>query len=399
MIKGDATLEPTAKRVAFLFIAQDHQVPHSLPIACTLSSRYPDLQVLILARSEAQLALCRDLAELYPDNRLKFDVLRVPMLVRATRMFVRAPKRLVLWANRRRLNEFDALIVSERTSLHLKKMGVKHPKYIHAFHGSGGHDKVDDPRLRKFDLLLVPNADRLRRIVAAGNATSGHAIVVGSSKIDLVKRLEATQRPLFNNNRPTILYNPHHRKGTSSWSKIGPAVLNHFAAREDYNLIFAPHTRLFDPPQRHATEFRRWQGLDHIRIDLGSMASINMSYVAEADVYLGDISSQVLEFLLRPRPCIFLNSHKLQWHDDPSFVYWRLGPVVEDLSGLDSVLAARGVWQADYEANQRRASAIAFPSFAEPAPMAAAHAIATFLRLGHLPEEPRISALSVQAGA
>ena len=117
-----------------------------------------------------------------------------------------------------------------------------------------------------------------------------------------------------------------------------------------------------------------------------------MSYVMAADIYLGDISSQVLEFLVRPRPCIFLNPRKLRWQDDPSFVYWRLGPVVEDLGGLDAALATRAVWGADYEDAQRRAFEMAFPSLSEPAPVAAAHAIATFLREGRVTEEPQAAA-------
>ena len=357
-------------RIAFLFNAQDHHIPHSLPIACTLSALYPAYSVSVLARSDAQLALCRRLAELYPSSRPKFTRLYVPLPIHAARSFLRAPKALILWANRCMLNEFDAIVVPERTSLLLKKMGVTRPKFIHGFHGSGGHDKIEDPRLRDFDLLLVPNADRLARLVAAGNARPGRAVVVGYSKYDLIDRLEMSRPPLFDNDRPVILYTPHHREGTSSWNSIGPAVLDHFAGREDYNLIFAPHIRLFDPPQRHAGAFQRWQGLKHIHIDLGSTASIDMSYVAAADVYLGDISSQVLEFLIRPRPCIFLNPGKLSWRDDPSFIYWRLGPVIEDLADLDRVLATRAEWWPEYEAKQRAAFEKAFPPLPVTAPVA-----------------------------
>lgn len=382
-------------KVAFLFNAQDHHIPHSLPIACTLSALYPGHSVTVLARTAGQLSLCRSLAALYPDHRLRFELLRVPKLVGAVRSLVRSPKALILWANRRLLNGFDALVVPERTSLYLKRMGVTRPRYVHGFHGGGGHDKVDDPRLARFDLLLVPNADRLARIAAAGNARPGHAVVVGYSKFDLIARLAASRPPLFANDRPVILYNPHHRKGTTSWSEMGPTILDHFAARDDYNLIFAPHIRLFDPPQRHAKAFQRWEGLKHIHIDLGSPASIDMSYVAASDIYLGDISSQVLETLSPPRPCIFLNPRKLAWQDDPSFVYWRLGPVVEDLEGLDRALATRGEWAPEYEPRQRAAFDKAFPSLPIAAPVAAAHAIDTLLREGRvgdaLPDAPSAS--------
>src|SRR3546814_2965461 len=45
-----------------------------------------------------------------------------------------------------------------------------------------------------------------------------------------------------------------------------------------------------------------------MHIDLGSERSIDMSYTGSADLYLGDVSSQVAEYLYRPRPCVFLNA-------------------------------------------------------------------------------------------
>ena len=178
---------------------------------------------------------------------------------------------------------------------------------------------MDDPRLKQFDLLLAPSRRRLRRILEAGNARPERAAVVGYSKFDLVRRLGLERPSPFNNGRPTVVYNPHHRPGTSSWHAMGRAVLDHFAARDDFNLIFAPHVKLFDPPAEHLDAFRGYAGLDHVKIDLGSEASIDMTYLLGADIYLGDISSQVFEFLLRPRPCLFLNPHRLAWRDDPDF--------------------------------------------------------------------------------
>jgi hypothetical protein len=58
-----------------------------------------------------------------------------------------------------------------------------------------------------------------------------------------------------------VLYNPHHRPGTSSWHAMGRAVLDHFAARDDFNLVFAPHVRLFHPPAEHLDAFRDYAGL------------------------------------------------------------------------------------------------------------------------------------------
>jgi hypothetical protein len=374
-------------RVAFVYNAQDHQVLHSLPIACRLSQIEEACDVTVFAGTDDQASLCRELAAVYPRHRLRFETLRAPPLMAWLKGRIATPKLLILWTNRARLGGFDALVVPERTTLFLKKMGARHPKFVHTSHGGGGHDKADDPRLREFDLLLAPNADRLRRIAAAGNLRPGAAAVIGYVKFDLVRRL-AEQRPaLFANDRPTILYNPHHRADTSSWPAMGMAVLDHFANQDRYNLIFAPHVRLFDPPARHLPAFDRYRGIDNIHIDLGSACSIDMSYTLAADIYLGDVSSQVLEFLIQPRPCIFLDPRRLAAPDDPDFPYWQLGPVVHDVAGLEEALATRETWLPNYLPAQRHAFDAAFPALDEPAPERAARAIAAFLRDGRLPDD------------
>ena len=41
----------------------------------------------------------------------------------------------------------------------------------------------------------------------------------------------------------------------------------------------------------------------NLRFDPGSPASTDMTYTRAADIYLGDVSSQVYEFIAEPRPC------------------------------------------------------------------------------------------------
>jgi hypothetical protein len=389
-------------RVAFLYNAQDHHVLHSLPIACELS-RMPGTDVVVLARTPEQLKLAQRLAGLYPGNRLRFELLCPSPLLRWFRGASKWAKRASLFTNLRRLSSFDALVVAERTSIQLRHLGVRQPKFIHTFHGSSGHDRAVDPRLRKFDLLLAPSARRMQRIEIAGVQANDQvsaaeerrgchpdpvaapfSAVIGYTKLDLVRRLGQRQERLFQNDRPIILYNPHHWPDKSSWPMIGREVLAHFARRDDFNLIFAPHVRLFDPPARYEAQFHEFSGLEHLLIDLGSQRSIDMSYTRAADIYLGDVSSQVFEFILRPRPCIFLNPRGLPWEHDEDFSSWRLGPVVSSLNELNAALATRAQWQPEYEALQRQAAAMHFPALGTPAPLLGARAIATFLRHGEL---------------
>jgi len=365
-------------QVAFVYCAQDHQLLHSLPIACELSAN-PRFEVQVLARDEGQAAFARELASYYPEHRLAFGALARPPWLAAIARRGPPPKLLTLFANRRRLARLSAVVVPERTTIALRRLGVTGPKYIHTFHGGSGHDRAGDPRLKAFDLLLAPSARRLERMAAAGTLRPDRAVVIGYTKFDLVRRMDRERVPLFANDRPTVVYNPHHRASTSSWPEMGHAVLDYFAGQSAFNLIFAPHVRLFDAPGKHRQAFDRYAGLPHMLIDLGSRRSIDDTYLSAADIYLGDISSQVFEFLVRPRPCLFLNPRGLAWEDDPDFASWRLGPVVASVDEMSEALATIPQWREAYRARQEATIAEQFPRLDPPAPVRGAEAIAAFL--------------------
>jgi hypothetical protein len=60
-----------------------------------------------------------------------------------------------------------------------------------------------------------------------------------------------------------------------------------------------------------------------------------MTYTRAADIYLGDVSSQVYEFLRTPKPCLFLNSSDAAWCGDESFHHWLYGPVLDTIERPD----------------------------------------------------------------
>jgi len=82
-----------------------------------------------------------------------------------------------------------------------------------------------------------------------------------------------------------------------------------------------------------------------------------MTYTQAADVYIGDVSSQVYEFIRTPRPCIFLNLDRIDWQDDPNYAHWHLGQVVDSLDELALALARAHELQPRFEAAQRQMSA------------------------------------------
>ncbi|WP_295681093.1 hypothetical protein [uncultured Nevskia sp.] len=330
-------------KVVFPYIAQTHQIPHSFPIAAELATQRPDWAVHIACSTDEQERLVRRLMGLYPKARLRIDRLRISWL---QRLYQRLrgegipPKTLVLIGNRRYFRRFDALVVPERTSLLLKKLRLPKLKMIWTNHGAPGRAVTYADDLIEFDYLLLAGERQAARMREQGTLREGLYHAGCYAKFDLVDRLDTQRRRLFDNDRPTVLYNPHFEAGLSSWPKHGFAVLEHFAQSKDWNLIFAPHIRLFDR-RDPATQARldRYRTLPHVLIDTGSDASIDMTYTQAADVYLGDVSSQIAEFMVRPRPCLFINSHDAAWQNSPDYLFWQLGTVIANVDDLDVALS------------------------------------------------------------
>jgi hypothetical protein len=121
--------------------------------------------------------------------------------------------------------------------------------------------------------------------------------------------------------------------------------------------------------------------IPNILIDKGSPASADMTYMLNSDIYLGDVSSQVYEFLLEPRPCIHLNPNRVEWQDDPQYYHFHLGQVVDDVEKELRQALEHAVSSHDrYLDEQRRAFAYTFHTQSDStAAERGADAIAQFL--------------------
>ena len=247
-----------------------------------------------------------------------------------------------------------------------------------AFHGAGDRAYGFNQSLERFDLLLLSGTKKYHRLKASGVLRKDNWAIVGYPKFDVVKPNEDSGEQLFPEHRPIVLYNPHFRRNLSSWYHWGREILEFFVSCPQYNLIFAPHVELKGRKQNWLS-LRKYRVYPHIHIDLGSMASINMTYTKIADIYLGDVSSQVGEFLLRPRPCVFLNSHHIPWKANPDYFHWQLGPVIDAPSQLEGALANAGETHDRYLQVQTRYYNDSFELTEEPSGLRAARAIHSFL--------------------
>jgi len=375
-------------KVVFPYIAQTHQIPHSLPIAAELAIQHPDWDIRLVCSSDDQERLVRRLVALYPEARLAIDRFRVGALLRWHQRWIGAgipEKTLTLFRNLGYFADVDAIVVPERTTLILRKLHLlpASKRMIWTSHGAGDRAIGYAADLIRFDFQLLAGPKQVQRMRADGCLREGRFHVGCYPKFDLVGRLAARREKLFANDRPTVLYNPHFEPGLSSWPRDGFRVLDFFAQSADWNLIFAPHIRMFDREDPATlARLEPYRRLPHLRIDTGSDASIDMTYTQAADVYLGDVSSQIAEFMVRPRPCLFINSHGVRWQGNPDYLFWELGPVIDSAASIGQALADAVSTHPQWIARQRdyfRDTFDAEPDAIGRSAAAGAAAIAAFL--------------------
>jgi len=382
----------TRTRVGFLFNHDAaHQVMHAAPAAFELARRNPAVDVSIIVTTEAEAAAVADVARDYPGSPCRLERADPPgAATRLDRLTGNAflLKRIgVLRRHRSRFAELDMLVAPDKTSLMLKRwLGRDCPAMVHTFHGAG--DRAGGFQgIGGFDYCLLPGRKYESRLLAEGRIRAGCYAVVGYAKLEKYGPLPPPR--LFDSDRPTVLYTPHFDPALSSWYGWGPKILERFAAADEFNLIFAPHVLLFRRRWHISTEGGRprrtpkvpeaARAAANILVDPGSQASVDMTYTRAADIYLGDVSSQVYEFLYRPRPCIFLNRSRADWHGNPDFRCWQTGEVLECLEDLPAALERARCAPDRFRAEQEAARDEAFDLGDTPAAVRAADALAGFL--------------------
>jgi len=378
-------------RIGFLLNHYEpHQVPHIAPFDFALSLRRPDWTVEVLCSTRAERDLAVEIGAAHPGHRCVITDLDVPLFARLVDPLVRQMafyrKVAVQRANTARFAGFDALVVAEMTSLALRSnrrtAGVK---LIFTGHGAGdGYNQqvgMFDPRIDRFDLVLLPGRRIVDDLKALGRFRQTPYAIAGYPKFELPGSAE----PRFETDRPIVLFNPTQNRRATCWHRFGTDVLDFFRERSDFNLIFAPHVLLFRRSwSRGARLPRRYRSNGSILIDTGSRASVDMTYLRAADVYLGDLSSQIYEFIDVPRPCVFLDPIGIDHRGDPAFRSWSFGPVVRDITDLGAALRDAIDGFDRYRPVQEQARDLNFARSERPASARGAEIIADFLETGRV---------------
>ncbi len=364
-----------ATRICFLYIAQPHQVWHSLSTAVALARGWPQIQVEIAATSAGHLDYIQGMLDGLGGAPVTLRLLP-PAWLRRLSKNAPPPKALMLALNAARLSAYDAVVTPERTTALLRKLGVRRTALVYTQHGAGDRGGPFEPRLRAFDLVMAAGPKQRDRMVDEGWVKPEACAMVGYPKFDLVDALPPSAVPAFEKPLPTVVYNPHFHETLGSWPAFGLSILEQFAADERFNLVFAPHVRLFETAsEAEHRAVARFAGHPRIHIDLGGPAAFDMTYTRSADLYLGDASSQVYEFLRTPKPCLFLNPAHADWKGDESFHHWRYGPVLETADGVCDATAAAFAGHGDYLDAQTTGVAETFDLTDEASSLRAARAI------------------------
>ena len=383
----DRGLQPRRPQICFLYIAQSHQVLHSISIAVALARNRPDIDVHILTTQEDGLSYARSIVDELGGAPLHWRLLG-PAWLRAAHPAGQVPLKLpMLAANVRLLRRFDVIVAPERTTAVLRDFGLRTQKLVYTQHGAGDREGPFEKRLGRFDLVFAAGAKQRDRMIGEGLVAPNACAVVGYPKFEVVDRLHRRPPPRFTRDRPVVLYNPHFSAAISSWPSWGPRILASFAAQDEYNLVFAPHLRLFEG--RSAADvgaLAAFASAPAIHMDLGTRATVDMTYTTLADIYLGDVSSQIYEFIRRPRPCLFLNAHGVDWRGDESYRHWRFGPVIDEVAPLLESLDGARLSHAAYVDEQRAGLSYTFDMDDRPSSQRAADAILALM-------EPRSAAV------
>lgn len=361
-------------KVAFLFLGEMLLVPHLWPIVDALARARPDVVIdLWVSTSVHERLIGGWLGDAHHNVRLRrapgylalgdLDPGTNPPLPPKLPMLARLVPRLI---------GTRVVVCAEQTSLWIPRLLPTGTRYIFTVHGTGPLNYNRDGRLRAAWRLLVPSAlhtpghlahgVRPDRIVETGYAKASFHAPTGSPR-------------LFADDRPVILYTPHWQRYRSSWWDWGRDVVDMLVAQQRFNVILAPHQRLFerDPEARALLDAAARAG--HVHVDSGSFAMVDGSYTRMADLYLGDTSSQIVEFLARPRPCVLLQSPNMAWRDANDEGYRDCGDVVSDPAAIWTAIEAASARHGRYAAFQADFAAREMGDTSDAAPARAAAAI------------------------
>lgn len=328
------------KKIAFLYLNKTYAVYHSLSIAFELATN-SNFQVNILTTPN-NLPLLKQLIESHKKGiYIPIKTLSAPrwmQIFQQTKFTSLIPEKVLFLKYKKLFSTYDAFVTTMFGDLSLKEIfGFKQAKYIWTTHGVINRAYSFNPRIKNFDLFFIVGKYEYNIRKKLNQLTPTNHAITGYIKNDVINKIDIPV--FFKNKNPTVVYNPHWEKSLTSFKIYGKQIFDFFANRSDFNLIFAPHYILTQRNPTYRQLALQYKDYPNILVDLGSERCNDMSYTKYADVYIGDASSQAMEFIFyRSRPCIYLDAHELDNNEQERPLSWDLGTVVTEVNNFAQLL-------------------------------------------------------------
>lgn len=349
------------KKIGFVFFDSLHIIHHFVGVAVEMSKQNnTEVNIITDDREHKYLFQLLKLLNAPENIVVKVSTYTHRKIIDKIKNRKKPSSKYLFEKNQKFLLNYDILVFNDANHEYLyNKRKDKTPKFVMLMHGAGDREYLIGDSFRekvsKFDLITT-SGEKVNSFYKNMNLPNTKLEICGYQKFDLVKK-ENKNNKFFSNGKPIVLYNPHFEEGFSSWYKFGNDMLEFFYNNEEYNLIFAPHINLFNKKGYLNKDIinLKYFNRDNILIDLGSNNSVNMAYTMASDIYIGDVSSQVYEFLMIQKPCVFINSYNVEWENDKYYQNWKLGKVIPNILDLKRVLKSTNIWQADFLDKQKKA--------------------------------------------
>lgn len=327
------------KKIVFLYLHGIHQLYHSAMIAMELSRIQAEYKVQLLSCHSKHTETLNHIKSFYPDSNCEIITLPQPFRFKYLNFKKKSypSPHSTMKFTKKYIKDADAILATSHiTPKACRKIKVIKPKFIYQYHGCGDRQYGFDPKFKDFDFMLLPGKYHQKRLLEENVINKEKTHIVGWPKLDYPVETEKVKKELFKDNKPIVLYTPHWKPTLGSYKIWAQDILECFSNSKEYNLIFAPHIQIkhWRFKYKYNINYSNYKS-ENIHIDFGSIFSVDNTYLNIADVYMGDVSSLVYEWIaLKPRPCIFLNAHNVHWENNVNYRFWDFGPVVEEICEL-----------------------------------------------------------------
>jgi len=314
-------IRPLSPQICFCHNQSVHQIYHSLFIAVELSNIQDKFEVIVFSTSYDSTAIIEKELSCIAN---KVKLVKIYHLDYWKKSF---SLNWFAFLCRLRMDRPKAVIVTDYFDNVFRQLGVN-TFWVYTGHGGKSHEYGYNEHIKDYDMVIVPG-ERIYKQIKKRIGRVDNCFKLGYSKFDYFYYHKKEEFNLFDNPRPTILYNPHFKKELSSFFDAGEQLLESLSRTDKYNIIFMPHPCLERQIARQIDNFKLLKN-----VVVADSKEINLSYMIISDLYITDISSSIFEWLYFRKPAIIFNAKKVKWRGNDNYTAWQCAKVVENIADI-----------------------------------------------------------------